>query len=235
MTAQRGTEKLKENESINVVLKEYDGLRKEIDARTDATKTYGWPVVILAFGAILGWKPGLDINIALLFIPAVVMTIFALTANANHDMDKARKAIALIEDRVFILAAKPLLCHESFRVSQWRKDQWKWLTLRFIPAVVYVIIEWWLYTELPADSRSIVNSPSRKGLLVGTLSAPLLLYLVNTIFRYRLHRQLFFTSLLNEINNKKSPGNEQELLYDTNKDHWPRREATVNQTSSNRQ
>ena len=44
-------------DKISVVLKEYEALRKEIDVRTDATKNYGWPVIAVAFAAIVGWKP----------------------------------------------------------------------------------------------------------------------------------------------------------------------------------
>src|SRR2546421_10798584 len=103
----------KSKQLISLALKEYDALRKGIDDRLDVTKTYGWPVILLAFGALAGFKSDLiTVTDALAFIPAVVFSIAALDANANHDKARVRRALVLIEDRIFILSGQePALCY----------------------------------------------------------------------------------------------------------------------------
>src|SRR5688500_8118479 len=99
----------------DLAVREYDALRKGIDDRMDVTKTYGWPVVIVSIGALAGFKSDLiDSTTVLTFIPALVFTVAALDANANHDKARVRRALALVEDRLFILSnCEPGICHES--------------------------------------------------------------------------------------------------------------------------
>src|SRR5205085_6636402 len=120
---------------INLALKEYDALRRGIDDRADVTKTYGWPVVLLSLGAIASLKTDLiSVSTALAFIPAVVFSIAALDANANHDKARARRALALVEDRLYILSGEAALCHESTALMKCRSRASKQLK----QAVAYV-------------------------------------------------------------------------------------------------
>lgn len=187
---------------IPVVLKEYEALRKEIDARTDATKNYGWPVVAVAFAAIVGWKSdNFDFNIASILAPVIAMTIYALAANANHSIDRARVDIALVEDRIFALSgSQVLICSESLRLKGWREDSAKrWLLEGVLPIIIYIIVEVCFFLLLPKASWDKIWSndfPSGFFLLLGVILAPLVIYFLNTVMRYRVRSKAPCTELM---------------------------------------
>jgi hypothetical protein len=207
---------------ISLALKEYDALRKEIEARADVTKVYGWPVILLAFGAIAGFKSELvSVNAALTFIPAVVMTIAALDANANHDKTRARKAIALVEDRIFILSGAPALCHESMEFFKLKNQAIKQLILSFAYVVLYLSIEIPICIALLPKADQI--SWARTILFVGVLSVPATLHLYSSVGIYTLLTTPFSTRLLECIESSKNlDANEEQLLYDTETINQPK-------------
>jgi len=186
-------------DKISIVLKEYEALRKEIDARTDATKNYGWPVIAVTFAAIVGWKPeNIDFNIAVLLAPVIAMTIYALAANANYSIDKAREGLALVEDRIFdISTPQVLICYESLKVKDWKDDAEQWLHVGLLAPIAYIIFELYLFIRLPKDSWSKVKSyPAAVFLLLGVLIVPLAIYLINTFMRYRIRSHAPCTKLM---------------------------------------
>jgi catechol 2,3-dioxygenase-like lactoylglutathione lyase family enzyme len=183
-------------DQIAVVLKEYEGLRKEIDARTDATRMYGWPVIILVVGAMASWKTEFArvFDIALLFMPAVGMTIAALGANANYAIDKTRVALARIEERVFDISGQVLLDHESRAIARWHRYAWRWFSAAIVASVLYVWAEWWLFTEIPEESWGSKETDAnvitmRKSLVVAILGAPVAIYLYNAVKMFRLRKE----------------------------------------------
>jgi hypothetical protein len=193
-------------DKISIVLKEYEALRKEIDARTDATKNYGWPVIAVAFAAIVGWKAeNIDFNIAVLLAPVIAMTIYALAANANYSIDKAREGLALVEDRIFEIS-KPqvLICYESLKLKDWKGDAEQWLRVGLLAPIVYISFELYFFSLLPKDSWSKVKSyPAAVCLLLGVLIAPLAIYSINTFRRYRIRSHAPCTELMNSCDFKK--------------------------------
>ncbi|HWS89229.1 MAG TPA: hypothetical protein VN282_19810 [Pyrinomonadaceae bacterium] len=183
---------------ITTALKEYEALRKEIEARTDKTKTYGWPVILVALGAAASMKPDLlNLNLALMFVPAVPMTIAALAANANQDTDKARKAIALVEDRIYILSGKPLLCHHTMKLLRWEeKAPGRFRVAVFVTAAYLAGI-----IALGINLLPKINDIDASGafLLYGVLLSPVSFFFYNSVKSYRLHLNPFRTLLLDAL------------------------------------
>ncbi|MBD0256750.1 MAG: hypothetical protein ICV83_13610 [Cytophagales bacterium] len=150
-------------DAIQIALKEYEGLRKEIDARTDGTKTYAWPVILLGAGTLAGWKMDINLDVVLFLIPTMVMTILTLAANASYDMDKARKALARVENRIFLLSGETLLTHESCRVIEWQENAWKRLAILFVVPLAYLASVCFLYYFLKINSSLAGNTSTIKG------------------------------------------------------------------------
>ncbi|HEY0006017.1 MAG TPA: hypothetical protein VGB17_14645 [Pyrinomonadaceae bacterium] len=200
---------------ISLALKEYDALRKGIDDRADVTKTYGWPVVLVSFGAIAGLKTDLiSVNAALAFIPAIVFSIAALDANANHDKARARRALALVEDKIFVLAGEPALCHESISLIKCRKRATRQYRSALIYLFVYALIETTLCLLLLPRGRGI--DWTRTFLFVSVLSVPALLMLYSSHGIYKIFTAPLSTLLLEHIERSEglAPDGER-LLYHT--------------------
>lgn len=205
----------KSEQLIPLALKEYEALRKEIEARADVTKIYGWPVILLSFGAIAGINTDLiSLNAALTFIPVVVMTIAALDANANHDKARARKALALVEDRIFILSGEPALCYESMELLKLKDQASRQLILSFAYVVLYLAIEILVSLTLLPTVNQI--SLTRTFLYVGVLSAPAIIHLYSSLGIYRLLTSPFSTLLITRIEeSKRQNADGERLLYNT--------------------
>lgn len=191
---------------IEVALKEYDGLRKEIDARTDATRAYGWPVIIVGVGAVAGFRTdAIDERLAVMFVPAAGMTIAALAANANLAIFKARWSLALVEDRIYVLAGKrppPPLCNESRNVGFWPEVK-KFKTLRLLSLLLSVAA-----TALYFGLLSLLGMQLRRGgginktrtfVLCGVLAAPAIFLLYNSIKLYWLRGRTLTTDLMDYL------------------------------------
>lgn len=191
---------------INTALKEYEALRKEIDARTDATRNYGWPVIAVAFGATALFKAGgLDDNVmkvALVLIPAVGMTIAALAANAQYDMNRARRGIADLEERIFKLSLRDevALCHETCRVARWEDKAEKEYGNARKWAAGYACLEAFLWlTLLPLPSSWGGVSLPLTAILLGVLGAPLVIFIRNSRLDYDLRKEPYASDLLDHI------------------------------------
>lgn len=148
---------LDRKDSIQVALKEYDGLRKEIDARTDGTKTYAWPVILLAGTTLAGAKIGVNPHLVFFLIPLVGMTIFVLATNAAFDMAKARKALARVENRIFVLSGETLLTHESCRVAEWEHGIGPLVIKQTAGTVIYWVVQVYVFIALKAKLVAVLN------------------------------------------------------------------------------
>jgi hypothetical protein len=200
---------------VEIAIKEYEALRKGIDERADITKNYGWPVILLAFGAVIGFKADLvDVDSALAFIPVVGMTIAALDVNASHDIAKARIAISLVEDRIFILSGLPLLCHESMQVSDWKRKANNQLTKAIVFPSLYLLLQALVsLTLLPGGGHV---SLGRSILFVGLIITPAIIYFYSLFMVYRIFRVPFHTRLLTYIAESAGRGSDEGgLLYNT--------------------
>lgn len=211
----------------DLAVKEYDSLRKEIEARADATRTYGWPVILLAFGAIAGFKPELiDINSALTFIPTVAITIAALDANARHEKVKFSRSIALVEDRVFLLSGAPVLCHETVELRRERRRAGRQVAKAVAFSLVYAAVESYVSLAL-LPRRGTVNA-ARTLLFFGVVVTPLILYVYSLVMVYNLYKAPLRTCLLAHIEaHKPLPPDGARLIYDTDKDLPPPENPTV--------
>jgi|GEM_PF-5456335 len=202
---------------ITLALKEYDALRKGIDDRLDVTKTYGWPVVLLSIGAIAGLKSDLvTVTTALTLLPTVVFSIAALDANANHDKARARRALTLVEDKIFILSGKePALCYESIAFLKCRSRAFKQLK----QAVTYTI----LYAAVETITCLLLMRPTWAGidgirtfLFICVLAIPALILLYSSYGSYKIFTAPLFTLLLNHIQLSKGIAPDGvALLYNT--------------------
>jgi len=201
---------------ISLALKEYDALRKGIDDRADVTKTYGWPVVLLSVGAIAGIKSDLvSVGTALTFIPAVVFTIAALDANARHDVARVRRALALVEDRIFVLAGEAALCRESRALLKCRDKAPRQLKQAVAYTIFYALIESGICLLLLRPQWPLIDW-TRTFLFGSVLSIPAILLLYSSYGTYKISTAPLWTELIAHIEqskNRKSDG--RLLLYNT--------------------
>jgi hypothetical protein len=87
-------------------------------------------------------------DVVFFIVPTIAMTIVALSSNASYDMDKARKALARVENRVFLLSGETLLTQETRNVIKWKKNS-VWLLLAFfLVPILYGLMVKWLYDAL---------------------------------------------------------------------------------------
>jgi hypothetical protein len=203
-------------ELINLALKEYDALRKGIDDRADVTKTYGWPVVLLSVGAIAGLKSDLvSVSVALTFIPAIVMSIAALDANANHDKARARRDITLVEDKIFILLGESSLCHESNAFLRCREIGLPHLKRAVAYTVVYALVEATISLLLLRPNLGSIDWV-RTFLFGSVMSIPAILFLYSAYGAFKIFTAPYSTMLLEHIAESKTLERDgQRLLYNT--------------------
>jgi hypothetical protein len=201
----------------DLAVREYDALRKGIDDRMDVTKTYGWPVVIVAIGALAGFKSDLiDSTTMLTFIPALVFTVAALDANANHDKARVRRALALVEDRLFILSnCEPAICYESISFLKCKARAVKGLRQALAYTSIYAVIETAICLLLLRPKLAAINWP-RTFLFFAVLCIPAAILVYSSYGIYRIFTAPLETLLIGHIRNSKSlPPDGIRLLYDT--------------------
>ena len=181
----------------NLALKEYDALRKEIDARADNTKTFGWPVVALALGAGLGFKfEVVSVDTALTFVPAVGMAVVALHYNSDHDKLSARRALALVEDKVFGYSGEPVLSRETTALLRERRRAAREWLVAILAVSLYAVTEFVVcWTLLPkGDTRW-----TRTLLFVLVLTLPAAITLYSSFGIRRLLSEEFNTCLVEHM------------------------------------
>jgi hypothetical protein len=134
---------MNEKERIDIILKEYDTLRKELADRLDIAKVYIIPLLIVSLAGFFGWKSNLSINLALMFALAVLLTFLSFAVNSWHDYHDLSARIAIIEDKVFQISGEPLLTHETHMVyGRKKKPFFKLLILGWIMSCTcYIAIE----------------------------------------------------------------------------------------------
>ena len=127
--------------------------RHEIEIRTDATKAYGWPVIVSSVAIIVaaGRFGSLTTVLAIIpfLVPLIGMTILALDANAHLAMDRTHRELAKIEQRIAVCnSEKPILVTETERIKEWKKF---WHRLWFLILTIFPIglyVAWFLLFDV---------------------------------------------------------------------------------------
>src|SRR3712207_1942104 len=112
---------MNEKERIDIVLKEYDTLRKEIGDRLDVPKLYVTPLLIVSLAGFFGWKSNIPIDLALMFALAILLTFLSFAVHSWHALHSLSAQVAMIEDKVFRISGEPLLTHETQMVYERKK------------------------------------------------------------------------------------------------------------------
>lgn len=198
--------KMEMKDHIDIILKEYDALRKEIDDRLNAPKLYFVPLLFIFVGGVLGWKADAPLDLILLFIVPVLLTFLSIAMNAGYYIHRAGERIARIEDKVFKLSSLPLLTHETETIVE-RKRLPLWVSIAggVILATFYVITETVLFAKLQIQASSQLDShPGRPLILILLLTLPLLVFTVSGIRLTAAHHKIlsFRSALLSELDSK---------------------------------
>ncbi|PYP82440.1 MAG: hypothetical protein DMF61_26345 [Blastocatellia bacterium AA13] len=192
--------------NIDIALKEYDSLRKEIDDRLNAPKLYFVPLLFVFFGGVLGWKAEAPRDLILLFVIPILVTFLSFVINAGYYIHRAGKRIARIEDKVFKLSGLPLLTHETETILDRQKlPLWLSIAGQIAVMVFYIAIEVLLFFALGIKaSGQLANNSGRLIVLVVLLALPLLLFSVSGIRLITTHRDIlaFESKLLSELKSK---------------------------------
>jgi hypothetical protein len=170
---------MNEKERIDIILKEYDTLRKELSDRLDFAKIYITPLLIVSLAGFFGWKSNLSINLALMFALAVLLTFLSFAVNSWHAFHSLSARIAIIEDKVFQISGEPLLTHETRMVCERKKKPFfKLLIIGWIMSCAcYIAIEVFLYNELRNEPEIIIAGHAvRTFILMLFIALPLVLF-----------------------------------------------------------
>ncbi|TDF42274.1 hypothetical protein EYS14_05450 [Alteromonadaceae bacterium M269] len=121
---------LSKKDRVDLLIKEYEIHRREIDIRTDGTKNYGWPVfmALVLLTVALSRKedlPPVAYDLLPLVVPLIFMVVLALDANAKEAMDKARLQMARIEKKIKDVLGYYLFDAEMTRVIKWGRPRSK--------------------------------------------------------------------------------------------------------------
>ena len=168
-----------ERDRIDIILKEYETLRKELADRLDFAKIYITPLLIVSLAGFFGWKSNLSINLALMFALAVLLTFLSFAVNSWHAFHSLSARIAIIEDKVFQISGEPLLTHETYMVyGRKKKPFFRLLSLGWIlSCTCYVAIEVFLYNELRNEPQIIIaGHAARTFILLLFIALPLVLF-----------------------------------------------------------
>jgi hypothetical protein len=168
-----------EKEKIDVMLKEYDTLRKELADRLDVPKLYVTPLLIVSLAGFFGWKSNIPIDLALMFAVAILLTFVSFAVHSWHALHSLSAQIAIVEDKVFQISAEPLLIHETKMIYERKKKPL--FSIFFIGWIAvctaYIAIEVFLYIGLSkAPELGIPGSFAHILILILFLLLPLVLF-----------------------------------------------------------
>ncbi len=201
---------LSAKERIDVVLKEYESTRKELEEDIRYLSTVGVTVGLGVAAGIWGMRDQINVSLILLFVP---LTLLLLQTMKQHHLVNAMESgrdIAKIEDRVFRIAGEPLLLHET-RLVALRASHRPWLGPVFAVATVaaYLGASYWLFTDLDVP---IKNSWHRLHALHRWIIIALFVFLAGwnvrcAIWRFRTETAPFRSDLLDLIHKTSVPEN----------------------------
>lgn len=100
-------------DQIDIVLKEYDALRKDIEDRSNTPKLFFVPLLIASLAGFFGWKAEASVDLILLFALPLLLIILSFALNADFYVLRTARQVAKIEDKIFRLSGLSLLTHET--------------------------------------------------------------------------------------------------------------------------
>lgn len=168
-----------EKERIDVILKEYDTLRKELADRLDVPKLYVTPLLIVSLAGFFGWKSNIPVDLALMFAVAILLTFLSFALHSWHALHSLSAQIAIVEDKVFQISGGPLLTHETTMIHKRKKRPLFRIFIIgwIISCMAYIAIEVFLYIELnKTPGLGIAGSAVHLLILILFLSLPLILF-----------------------------------------------------------
>lgn len=144
---------LEVKDSLMVVLKEYDALRKQVDQGTAFMQGLVIPLSVGLSGAMIGWQGKIPPELALLTLPVLIMCALAAAHHGEAYTEYTGQLLAAVEDRVFQLSGVSLLCHETILATKrkGRGGQDGWFAV-VGAATAYALCEVWLYSILGAKA-----------------------------------------------------------------------------------
>lgn len=192
---------MNEKERIDIILKEYDSLRKELADRLDFAKTYIAPLLIVSLASFFGWKSSVSINLTLMLALAGLLIFLSFAVNSWHAFHSLSKRIAIIEDKVFQIAGEPLLTHETFMIFGRKKKPFSKLLILglILSCSCYMAIEAFLYSELRNEPEiSIIGHAGLTSILILFIVLPLMLFIYfgGRLVLFHKNVQTFNTGLL---------------------------------------
>jgi hypothetical protein len=198
-----------EKERIDIILKEYDTLRKELADRLDVPKLYVTPLLIVSLAGFFGWKSNIPTDLALMFAVAILLTFLSFAVHSWHALHSLSAQIAIVEDKVFQISNEPLLTHETKMVHERKKRPlFRIFMIGWaISCTAYIAIEGFLYRELSAvPELGIPASPVHLLILILFLSLPFVLfaYLGGRLVVFHRNLRRFDSGLLDWIKERGS-------------------------------
>src|SRR4051812_26840691 len=103
----REVECMSEKEEVDILMKEYDALRREIDERLKTTQISGLYSIFAVVGAVLAFAATNVGQVYALTVPPIVMLIVGVLVHGWLTLEDTSRELARVEDKVFKVTGKP--------------------------------------------------------------------------------------------------------------------------------
>jgi hypothetical protein len=187
-------------ERLDIVMKEYDALRREIDNRTDSFRTHGVPAVTVAVAAVVGVRSNIPPDALLALLPSVGLLILTISVTAWLYLDRVGRRLAVVEDRVYQISGEPLLTHETELILDRQIQPITWPKGAFVLSAIYVAVEAALLLSMGSATKIyFAQHLSNLMLLLTLIAVPPAKLIADTLRMYGLRRQGLDGSKLYEL------------------------------------
>jgi hypothetical protein len=193
---------LSAKERIDIVLKEYEAARKELEEDIRYLSTVGVTTGLGVAAGILGLRNQVNFSLVLMVIPLALLFLQSMRLHRLANAIELGRMIAKIENRVFDIAKEPLLFHETgLIVLRASRRPWVALVFELAMAAAYLGLACWLFNNLDAiikqrwDEFHAVHRWS----IIAIFLVPAMLSMYSAIRRFRTETTRFTSDLLTSV------------------------------------
>jgi hypothetical protein len=137
-----GKDGINEKDKIEIVQKQIDHLRKEVEDRVSSNNTL-WRAVMAAVAGLLLLKQDLNMRLLLYVAFPLFLIMVSHWLNQMYTIYRAGAAMADVENKINLIAGQSLLEYETNLAAARGKRVGSW-RLAFVPVGVLASIAYWL-------------------------------------------------------------------------------------------
>ena len=144
-----------QKERIEIVQKQIEHLRKEVDERIGVNNTL-WRTVLAGIGGLILLKEDLNLGRFLFLVPPLAMVLISHWLNQMFTIYRAGAAMAEAEQRINSIAGETLLSHELNLLENRKIKVGSRRVAILLVGIAVTLIYWWLERKL-FGSQSVME------------------------------------------------------------------------------